>query len=68
MFRKSEKVVLDTSSDVLKRQKQEKRPTVGITFIGEEDMVSEQIPLPAEPVSSRKIQISDTESSSDKHG
>ena len=56
-----------TSSNVLKRQNQEKRPTIGVTFIGEDDVVSEQIPPPAEPASSRKIQISETESSSDEN-
>ena len=44
MFRKSEKVVIEALQPVihgLKRQNKEKQPTVGVTFIDEDDVVSE---------------------------
>ena len=37
-----------------------------ITFVGEDDVVSEQIPEPRASVSSRKLQKSDNESGSDE--
>ena len=43
-----------------------KRPRVEITFVGEDDVVSEQIPEPVASVSSRKLQESDNESASDE--
>lgn len=45
-----------TSVHELKRQNKEKRPKVGVTFVDEDDVVSELIPPPAVPASSRKIQ------------
>lgn len=56
-----------TSVHDLKRQNKEKRPTVGVTFVDEDDVVSELIPPPAVPASSRKIQVSETESLSDEN-
>ena len=70
MFPKSEKVVIEALQSVihgLKRQNKEKQPTVGVTFIDEDDVVSEQIPPLAVPASSRKIQVSETESMSDEN-
>lgn len=43
-----------------------KRRRVEITFVGEDDLVSEQIPEPLASVSSRKLQQSDGESTSDE--
>ena len=43
-----------------------KRPRVEITFVGEDDVVSEQIPEPVASVSSRKLQESDNKSASDE--
>ena len=43
-----------------------KRRRVEITFVGENDVVSEQIPEPLASLSSRKLQESDDESGSDE--
>lgn len=43
-----------------------KRPRVEITFVSEDDVVSEQIPEPVASVSSRKLKESDDESASDE--
>ena len=50
--------------DVAKKRKE--TPAIEVTFVGEDDVVSEQIPTPAESASMRKIQLSDHESSSDE--
>lgn len=42
-----------------------KRPCVELTFVGEDDVVSEQIPEPLASVSSRKLPESDDESGFD---
>ena len=43
-----------------------KRPRVEITFVGEDDVVSEQIPEPVPSVSSKKLQENGDESASDE--
>lgn len=50
-----------------KHQNWEKQPRVGITFVSEDNVVSKQISLPAVPASSWKIQVSETESSSEEN-
>ena len=45
---------------------QPKEACVDITFVGEDDVVSEQVPLPAASVSSRKITTENSESSSNE--
>lgn len=53
-----------TTKQVLQRQNEQQQPPIGITFNGEDDVASEQIPPPTVPASSRKLQLSDSESSS----
>ena len=56
-----------TSSGMKKHQNWEKQPRVGITFVSEDNVVSKQISLPAVPASSWKIQVFETESSSEEN-
>ena len=61
MFRKSEEAVSEALPAMLSARN--KRSRVGITFVGEDDMVSGQISPPAVSASLWKIQVSETESS-----
>jgi len=42
-----------TQKQNLRAEKRREISTVGVTFVGEEDVISEPIPAPVEPASSR---------------
>lgn len=48
---------------VLKAKTRDQTETVAVTFVGEEDVVSERIPPPKTPASSRKLGVQEQESS-----
>ena len=47
----------------MKAKTRDQTETVAVTFVGEEDVVSERIPPPKTPASSRKLGVQEQESS-----
>ena len=63
---KRKKVFKGISKQKVAAKKRRETRAVEITFVGEDDVVSEHIPLPAESASSRKLLVSDKETASDE--